>query len=84
MVCEYLSPRMCILSNNVVSVSSAEPVRNDCYYNSATDSINTVTWPSRRLETRIWLSMERCASKRMTILCFKESFHKNLNSNVEA
>ena len=24
---------------------------------------------------RIWLSMEHCASKRMQILCFKESFH---------
>ena len=39
------------------------------------DSINIATWPSRRLETRIWLSMERCDSKRMKILCFKESFH---------
>ena len=63
------------MSYNVVSVNSAEPVKSDCRYNSATHSINIVTWPSRRLETRIWLSMERCASKRMTILCCKESFH---------
>ena len=48
-------------------------------------TINIVTWwPSHRLETRIWLSLERCASKRMQILCFKEGFHYNLNSNAEA
>ena len=47
-------------------------------------TINTVTWPSHRLETRIWLSMECCGSKRMKILSFKESFHWNWNSNVEA
>ena len=27
---QYLSPRRCILSYNVVGVNSAEPVRNDC------------------------------------------------------
>ena len=27
---QYLSPRRCTLSYNVVSVNSAEPVRNDC------------------------------------------------------
>ena len=27
---QYMSPRRCTLSYNVVSVTSAEPVRNDC------------------------------------------------------
>ena len=27
---QYLSPRRCTLSYNMVSVNSAEPVRNDC------------------------------------------------------
>ena len=27
---QYLSPRRCALSYNVVSVNSAKPVRNDC------------------------------------------------------